>query len=130
MSTMTLSPSRTFDERPARRPVTTRRAPRPAESQVRLTRRGRTLVFLVALVSVLMAGFFLGAGSVATQERGEPAPTSVVMVAPGETLWDIASRLTPTGEDVRDTMYDIKRLNALDTSALDAGQRLRVPAAE
>ncbi len=50
------------------------------------------------------------------------------MVAPGETLWDIASRLTPAGDDVRDTMYDIKRLNASSSSALDAGQRIRVPA--
>ena len=31
---------------------------------------------------------------------------------------------------MRDTMYDIKRLNALASSALDAGQRIRVPATQ
>ncbi|MGI8644833.1 MAG: LysM peptidoglycan-binding domain-containing protein [Nocardioides sp.] len=118
MSTMVISPVRTFPARPATR------------GRVRLTRRGRLAVFLVALAAVLVAGVFLGAGSVATQERGQSVPSSVVMVAPGETLWDIASRITPSGDDVRDTMYDIKRLNALESSALDAGQRIRVPASD
>jgi len=126
MSTMVISPVRAFDERPLRRPT----ARAAAGGRVRLTRRGRLAVFLVTLAAVLVAGVFLGAGSVATQERGESVPSSVVMVAPGETLWDIASRITPSGEDVRDTMYDIKRLNALPSSALDAGQRIRVPAAD
>jgi len=118
MSTMVISPVRTFDHRPAR----------PAPPVVRLTRRGRLVVILVGLLMVLVVGFFLGAGSVATQERGEAAPTEVVQVAPGETLWDIAGRLTATGDDVRDVMYDIKRLNALQSSSLTAGQRIRVPA--
>ena len=125
MSTLVISPVRTFDERPLRRPT----ARAAARGRVRLTRRGRLAVFLVALAAVLMAGVFLGAGSVATQERGESVPSSVVMVAPGETLWDIASRRTPTGDDVRNVMYDIKRLNALGSSSVMAGQRIRVPAA-
>jgi LysM domain len=116
-----LAPSRIHHSRPA-----ARRAGRGAS--VRLTRRGRLVLVVVALTAVLVAGFFLGAGSVATQERGTSPATEVVMVAPGETLWDIASRITPSGDDVRDTMYDIKRLNALSSSALDAGQRIRVPA--
>ena len=117
MSTMTLNPTI-----PA-----VRRAGR-GEAAVRLTRRGRVVLVLVALTAVLVAGFFLGAGSVATQERGASPATEIVVVGPGDTLWDIASRRTPAGDDVRDTMYDIKRLNALATSALDAGQRIRVPA--
>ena len=123
MSTMVISPVRGFDERSARRPTAARSA-----GSTRLTRRGRLAVFLAGLLMVLVVGFFLGAGSVATQERGEAAPTEVVQVAPGETLWDIASRRTPTGDDVRDVMYDIKRLNALEGSSLMAGQRIRVPA--
>lgn len=100
----------------------------PAAGSVRLTRRGRLVVFLAGLLMVLVVGFFLGAGSVASQDRGRSAPTEVVQVVPGETLWDIASRLTVTGDDVREVMYDIKRLNALESSSLAAGQRIRVPA--
>lgn len=123
MSTIVLHPSDLAAGRP--RPVVRRAGP---QGQVRLTRRGRVVLVLVALFTVLAVGVFWGAGSVATQERGSSPATEVVMVAPGETLWDIASRLTPAGDDVRDTMYDIKRLNALSSSALDAGQRIRVPA--
>ena len=129
MSTIAVSPVRSFD-RPVRSVRTARPARPVARGQVRLTRRGRLVVFLVALTAALVAGVVLGAGSVATQERGMSAPTTIVHVAPGETLWDIASRITPSGDDVRDTMYDIKRLNALASSALDAGQRIRVPATQ
>jgi Tfp pilus assembly protein FimV len=124
MSTIALHPvsgSTTIPARPA-----ARRA--GSQAQVRLTRRGRVVLFLVALITVLVVGFFLGAGSVATGERGTSPDTEIVMVQPGETLWDIASRITPAGDDVRETMFDIKRLNAMTTSALDAGQRIRVPA--
>ena len=113
MSTMTWQPEHAFRVAPVR------------TGEVRLTRRGRVVVFVLALAFVLAAGVLIAGGSVATQE---PAPTRVVQIAPGETLWDIASRLTPAGDDVRSTMYDIKALNALESSALEAGQRIKVPA--
>ena len=101
---------------------TTRPAPR---STVRLTRRGRLVVFLAALALVLLAGFFLGAGSVATGDAGTPEPTRIVMVEPGDTLWGIAAA---TGtDDIRETMAEIERLNALESVGLSAGQKLRVP---
>lgn len=49
------------------------------------------------------------------------------MVAPGETLWAIASEVAPTS-DPRDVVDAIKRLNALDSAQLVAGQRLAIPA--
>ena len=96
MSTIALHPDR-IDHRAAS--TAARPAARRAGSgaTVRLTRRGRLVLVLVALTAVLVAGIFLGAGSVATQERGTSPATEIVMVAPGETLWDIASRLTPSG---------------------------------
>ena len=108
------------------------RAARTAPSRsghLRLTRRGRVVLVAAALLAVLAAGFFLGATSVASGQAGTPTPTRTVVVAPGESLWTLAAEITPEGEDVRDTMYDIKRLNALDSSALQAGQRLRIPLA-
>ncbi|GGO72200.1 LysM peptidoglycan-binding domain-containing protein [Nocardioides deserti] len=98
----------------------------PARSSVRLTRRGRLTVFVLALIAVLAAGIFIAAGSVATEEAGTPEPTRVVMVGTGETLWGIAAELADDG-DVRSTMREIERLNALDSAVLDAGQRLVVP---
>jgi Tfp pilus assembly protein FimV len=103
------------------------RASRP-RSTVRLTRRGRVVVVLAALLVAFTIGVFVtAAGSVATQSPGTAEPTRIVQVGSGDTLWGIASQLA-AGGDVRAMIEEIKQLNALDSEALQAGQRLVVPA--
>ena len=105
-----------------------RAAVRPRRSTVRLTRRGRVVVVVAALLVAFAIGVFVtAAGSVATQQPGTPAPTKIVQVGTGDTLWDIAASLADDG-DVRAVMAEIKQLNALDSGELQAGQRLVVPA--
>ena len=101
-------------------------APRRADSTVRLTRRGRLVVFLTSLMLVLAAAFVLASGAVGTSEAGTPPPTEVVQVGPGDTLWGIASEIADDG-DVRSVMTEIERLNALESVAVQSGQKLRVP---
>ncbi|QIG41526.1 LysM peptidoglycan-binding domain-containing protein [Nocardioides anomalus] len=114
----------TFDTVLTTRPA---RAVRP-RSSVRLTRRGRLVVLVAALVVAFAIGVFVtAAGSVATQEPGTPEPTRIVQVGSGDTLWAIASGLADDG-DVRGMMQRIEQLNALDGPTLQAGQRLVVPA--
>jgi len=110
MSTMTLSPSPTI---------------RLRASQVRLTRRGRLVVLVGSLLLLLALGVLWGGGSMATGEAGADA-TLVVQVAPGDTLYDIAARVTSDG-DVAATVEEIEDLNRLDSSVVYAGQKLRVP---
>ena len=98
-------------------------ATRPT-STLRLTRRGRVVVFAGAMLLVLAAFLLLSSGSVATDT---PEATEVVMVGTGDTLWDIASDLADNG-DVVEMMAHIKDLNHLDSGELMAGQKLRVPA--
>jgi hypothetical protein len=93
---------------------------------VRLTRRGRLVVFVLALVVVLSVGILLASGSVATGERGTPEPTRVVMVGTGDTLWAIAAEVAADG-DIRGMVDRIEELNALESGMLTAGQKLRVP---
>ena len=101
----------------------------PRTSELRLTRRGRVVVFLLALVAVLAVSVMLGDGSVATSEKGTPAPTEVIVVGQGDTLWAIASDIAAdTGEqDVRTVMNQIEELNGLESGMLRAGQELRIP---
>lgn len=115
MSTLTIEP--------AFRPVMAM----PRRSQVRLTRRGRLVVFLFSLVLAFAIGILVAAGSVATGEAGTPEPTKIVTVGSGDTLWGIAADLADDGE-VQAMMQQIERLNALDSGMLSAGQRLVVPA--
>ena len=111
--------------RPTAAPIA-RRTARPAAGQVRLTRRGRLVVFLLAIAVVLAVGVLLAAGSVATPQPGAAEPTTVVTVGTGDTLWEIAAERTESG-DVQEMVSRIERLNALESSMLVAGQRLRVP---
>ncbi|QIK74366.1 LysM peptidoglycan-binding domain-containing protein [Nocardioides piscis] len=121
MSTLSISPVFTA-------PSALRAARRP-QSTVRLTRRGRAVVFLASLALALVAAFFLGAVAVGSETPGEAAPTEIVMVGSGETLWGIAAELE-TGDDIRTTMREIERLNALESAQLFAGQKLRVPVSD
>lgn len=99
-----------------------------SRAEVRLTRRGRLVVLLLALGAVLTAGLWLAQASTADADAA-PEPARVVVVAPGETLWGLAQEtVTVTGEgDVAGVVTEIQELNDLDSGALQAGQELRVP---
>jgi LysM repeat protein len=124
MSTIVLTPHRAVTPVTAQTPVPQKRAEQ-RRSTVRLTRRGRLVVFLVGLALALVAGFVLANGSTATER---PEPTTVIQVGPGETLWDIAQSVAVEGHTAE--MVDhIQDLNGLSGGALQAGQELRVPLA-
>ena len=127
MSTISIAPQIRPTSRAPRRPA---RAQAQARSgQARLTRRGRLVVLLAALLAVAAFGIWVAAGSVATHEQGSAATIEVVTVAPGDTLWDIASDAAAASgsTDVRDMMDRIQQLNTLDGSVVYVGQELRVP---
>ena len=93
-------------------------------STVRLTRRGRLVVFTLGVLLAFALGVWFAAGSTATKESGVEQ-VEVVTVAPGETLWDIAG--DATDGNVGDMVARIQDMNSLDSSMVYAGQKLRVP---
>lgn len=93
---------------------------------LRLTRRGRVVVWLLALVAA--AGILLGGGRALAGEPVSPAPLGTVTVQSGQTLWQIASDVALPGEDVRDVVAEIKEVNGLATADIQAGQQLYVRA--
>jgi hypothetical protein len=122
MSTLSLSP--TFQSPSVRtRPPARPQAP---QGHVRLTRRGRLVVFLGSLFLVLALGVVWGAASVAGEQPGTPESTRTVVVGYGDTLWDIADEAATDG-DTGAMVERIERLNALDSGMLVAGQQIRVP---
>ena len=94
-----------------------------------LTRKGRLARFLVvlSLTVVFGAGFAMKAGAGASLTPSAGASFVTVVVAPGESLWSIASSVANDG-DVRDTIDAIMSANSLSSADLQAGQVLRVPA--
>ena len=118
MSTLAISPGFTHS-RAARRPA-------PETAPVRLTRRGRAFAVLVLLVLLMTVLTVFGSRSAATGEAGAPVQTRTVEVGAGDTLWGIASEVAEPG-GVRETVHQIKELNALTQTGLAVGQEIAVP---
>ena len=97
-------------------------------SGVRLTRRGRLArTFLVLSLAVVLASVFgLNAGANTTDQVGTPTSFIQVTVAPGDTLWSLATRLADGG-DVRALVDEIASVNSLASAEVQAGQKLRIP---
>jgi hypothetical protein len=95
-------------------------------SSVRLTRRGRLAVLALFLGLAFVVLTVFGDTSAATDEAGRPVETRAVVVAPGDTLWGIASEIAEPGE-VREMIHYIQELNALPSAGLMQGQELAVP---
>lgn len=105
-------------------------APRVALRQsVRLTRRGRVLLVLLStaflLLAVLLSGRITADAGAAVGDLGRA--TGVVVVQPGENLWQIARAIAP-GVDPRETVSLIRSLNGLGERTVIAGQSIIVPA--
>jgi hypothetical protein len=98
---------------------------RPAQTGVKLTVRGRRVVALLALLPIVLA--FLLIGTRAAQADASEPTTAVVKVEAGQSLWDVALAIAPN-EDPRATIWTMKALNGLETSEVQAGQALIVPA--
>ncbi|MCL1870199.1 MAG: LysM peptidoglycan-binding domain-containing protein [Promicromonosporaceae bacterium] len=105
-------------------------AARPAHGPLglgglRLTRRGRVAVVVLAL---LLAAPLLGLGGRAVASgAGKGIEVTVHTVAPGETLWGYARQIAKPGQDVRDVVAELHRLNDLPSASLAVGQTILVP---
>jgi LysM repeat protein len=69
----------------------------------------------------------LGAGVAAADGGGAPVTSfEVVTVGHGDTLWELAETIAP-GEDPREVIADIVKLNGLDDAVVQPGQQLSLP---
>ena len=114
-------------------PVRARRSPRPvhpASAGVRLTARGRLALLVASSVFLLLVVLFSGqlSADAGTSAGQQGRATGVVVVQPGETLWQIAREVAPQA-DPRETVALIRSLNGLDDSSIEAGQSIVVPMA-
>lgn len=89
------------------------------------------IAFMVLLGLVFVAGWRLGSARAAA-EGGPgtvvaPAAPPLVVVGPGDTLWDIACRFAPSGTDPRFGVFELRQRNGLASAWLRVGQQLALP---
>ena len=83
-------------------------------------RRRRAGALFVA--AVLAFGLYAGSGA------GAEAPSVFYTVAPGDTLWSVATEHYPPSEDPRVAVEVIRDTNDLPDSRIYPGMRLELPA--
>ncbi|MDE0233203.1 MAG: LysM peptidoglycan-binding domain-containing protein [bacterium] len=88
---------------------------------------GLRALFLGLLVVTLTGALLLMLEGEAVGAPGQHEIESVV-VAPGETLWEIADRFSPESMDLRLVVQELVDLNRLESKVLRPGQVLQVPA--
>ena len=103
-------------------------------SGIVLNRRGRLARTLVVLslaivLASLVSGSLVSANAGAGTEAGPSKAGSfiTVTVAPGETIWSLATRMTTDVGDTRDLVSQILEVNSLASVDLSAGQKIRIP---
>lgn len=93
------------------------------QPRVRLTRRGRLVIVIFALL--LIAGL-AAALSTAARAAARGGPAQVAVVQPGDTLWSVAARSRPS-DDPYAVIEQIRTLNGLADYTIHPGQELTMP---
>jgi hypothetical protein len=94
-------------------------------ARLRLTRRGRVVIAVLAFV--LAAAGVVATGSAEAGSPGRGVEVTRHVVERGETLWGLAGTVASPREDLRDVVQEIEQLNDLDGAGLRAGDMLLLP---
>ncbi len=104
--------------------------PRTEQPPLRLTRRGRIVVAVLAAVIVSVVCLIAASTAQATN-HGAPSGsarggTAKVTVRPGQSLWSVAESADPN-QDTRLVVQQITELNGLTSQVVYSGEQLWVP---
>ena len=89
---------------------------------------GLRALFLGLLVVIIAGALLLLFEGEAVGASGQQEMEAVV-VAAGDTLWEIADRFSPDSADLRVVVQELVELNELESKVLRPGQVLQVPTA-
>ena len=92
----------------------------------RIANRRRFISFMtvVILACVIVTGSAMG---VFNAHSKDVTTYTTVQVQSGDTLWNLAREYGNAGKDVRQTIYEICKLNDVSAETLQAGQYITIP---
>ena len=85
--------------------------------------RFTAVVTTLVLISVFMISSMFGYSDVSAAQKPEYV---TVKVQDGDTLWTLAKEYGPQDQDIRETIYNIRKLNDMDSSNIIAGQYITI----
>ncbi|GAA4146135.1 hypothetical protein GCM10023068_20220 [Leifsonia shinshuensis] len=96
--------------------------------RLRLTRRGRFVLTMLAALPIVIGAFVFALNGGGAAASGDQANVTFhyVTVQSGDSLWSVASRIAPNA-DPRDVIADLVNLNGLDSAVVTPGQQLAIP---
>lgn len=97
--------------------------------RIKLNRRGRLARTLVVLSLAIVAASVAGGQAGADTSKSTVAAADsfiTVTVAPGDTVWSLASRVAPQGQ-AGALVSAIIEINSLGSGDVVAGQKIRIP---
>ena len=78
------------------------------------------VIFLVIFLSVALFNISIA------KSNSEEAEYIDYTITKGETLWGIAKEYTPDNKDIRQTIYEIKQINNMQTSNVYENQTIKI----
>lgn len=94
----------------------------------RIISKARFCAFLTVLViaAIIMGSWIIGIPSASAENNNNVTKYTVEQ---GDTVWKVASKYTDNDQDVRETVYKIRKANGLKDASLTVGQTIDVPVA-
>jgi hypothetical protein len=99
----------------------------PVRSHLRMTARGRAVLLILIATPLVVLALVLGTSAGGATATGSSTPLRTVTVLAGQSLWQIAGKVAPTA-DPRDVIADIMSVNALQSTDVQPGEKLEIPA--
>lgn len=92
--------------------------------RIKNAKRFTSFVTLVILTFVFVAGSAMGLFNASSKDI---TTYTTVQVQAGDTLWNLARTYGAANKDVRETVYEICRLNDISADTLMPGQFITIP---
>lgn len=89
----------------------------------------RVVIFVISILTLLFVGGTVSAwvGNDDAYAKSTVSAQAYVVVTQGDTLWSIASSHAAKGQDLREYVFQIRKLNNLKNVTIHEGQKLLLP---